>query len=84
MFFCFLRFFLHTVRSNATIFFKQLYLTHREDVAVTITMRHIDSGSNGNEKVLQTLQIFRTRASPSDAVYCLYDLSCFVASWILF
>ena len=46
----------------------ELFLIHRWDPN---RYYHAESEwSNGSEEVLQTLQIFRTRASQSDAVLC--------------
>ena len=50
------------------IIFKQIYFTHRWDSNRYYPQGQSEPGGNCNEEVLSTLPIFRTGASPSDAV----------------
>ena len=50
------------------IVFKQIYLTHRWTLTGTTTPSKSEPGSNGNERVYHTTQIFRTGALLSEPV----------------
>ena len=55
--------------SKIFFFFHQVLLNmNKTDGTLSIPLSQSRPGSNGNEGVLQTFQIFRSGASPSDAV----------------